>query len=147
MTVSPLENQVLQILIRRESLSLLQYTPEAFPWISSAEQEALDQLQKLVSEQARSIAGLQQFLARQHVSMGYVGTFPDYTGVNFIALDCLLLRLVAEQERLVAEMKDDLTRLGNAEALSHVQKFLDMKQHHLKAMQDLAARSSQTAVS
>lgn len=147
MNFSPAEVQVLQKIIRRESLSLLQYTPEAFPWIRSTEQESLAQLEKMVGEQARAIAGLQQLLARHRVPLGYVGTFPDYTGVNFIALDCLLQRLISEQRRGLTELARDLSQIMDGEARGLVEQMQEMKQRHLKALEGLAASRALAPVS
>ena len=138
---------LLQGILRRESLSLLQYIRDAFPWTSLEEQGAWPKLRHVVDEDAEGIAELGRFLARRRVPLPYVGMFPvDFTSINFVSLDYVLPRLLDEQRREAAALEADLARVADPEAHAQLQRLLDLKRRHLADLEGLAAAPNEPAV-
>jgi hypothetical protein len=131
---------VLQDVLRRESLSLLQYIRDAFPWTSLEEQEAWPRLRRVVEEDAHALAELAQFLARRRVPLPYIGMFPvDFTSINFVSLDYVVPRLLDEQRREAAALEAALARVTDPEAGEQLRRLLDLKRRHLGPLEGLTA--------
>ncbi len=131
---------VLQDLLRRESLSLLQYAGEAFPWAKSEDRATLDRLKQVIAEDKASIAGLGRFLARHRILPGYLGTYPmSYTSLGFVSLRFFLPRLLQEQRRAVADLERDLAAVTDPEVKAQLEGMLEMKRRHLATLEELAA--------
>ena len=138
---------VLQDVLRREGLSLLQYIRDAFPWTTVEEQEAWSLLRRAVDEDTQGLTELAQFLARRRVPLPYIGMFPvDFTSINFVSLDFVAPLLLNEQRREVAALEADLARLGDAEARAELQRLLDLKRRHLTVLEGLVAAPTEPAV-
>jgi hypothetical protein len=138
---------VLQGVLRRESLALLQYIRDAFPWTSLEEQEAWPRLRQVVEEDSHGLAELAQFLARRRVPLPYIGMFPvDFTSINFVSLDYVVPLLLDEQRREVAALEADQARVADPEAREQLQRLLDLKRRHLSALEGLAAAPTEPAV-
>jgi hypothetical protein len=138
---------LLQGVLRRESLALLQYIRGAFPWTGAEEQDAWGKLRQVVDEDGQAIAELGQFLVGHRVPLPYIGQFPvDFTSINFVSLDWVLPRLAEEQRREVAALEADLARATDAEARAELQRLLDVKRRHLPVLEGLAAAHPEPAV-
>jgi hypothetical protein len=143
--IDPRTASLLQRMIRREGRSLLQYLGDAFPWIKSGEQESLRQLHVLVKEERDAVAELAKFLSRQRVAPPYLGAYPmGFTTLNFVTLESLLPRLVAFQQRCVANLESDLHQIQDPDAIIAVHRLLEVKKRHLKALEALAAPAKET---
>jgi hypothetical protein len=131
---------LLQIIIRREGRSLLQYAGDAFPWTTPAHQPALAELRRMIQEDNEAIDALARYLRKRRMTPPYLGAYPmSFTGYGFVGLDHLLPLLVVYQRRSIADLERDLARLDDAGARAEVQKLLDLKQRHLKQLEELAA--------
>ena len=138
---------VLRDLVRRESRSLLQYVGEAFPWTSPEARDGLAQLQKLVAEERQATDEVSRFLFRHHLMPPYLGSYPsDFTTINFVSLAHLLPLLSDAERRSVADLERDMSNLGDPEARGLVQKVLDMKRQHQKALDALAGAQREPAL-
>jgi hypothetical protein len=138
---------LLQDVLRRESLSLLQYIRDAFPWTAVGEEEAWGQLRQLVDEDAAAITSLGHFLSRHKVPLPYVGQFPvDFTSINFVALDWVVPRLAEAQRREVATLEAEVPRAADPAARAALQELLEVKKRHLKLLEGLAASHHEPAV-
>jgi hypothetical protein len=138
---------LLQGVLRRESLSLLQYIRDAFPWTSLEEHDAWRQLREVVDEDTRAIADLGRFLARRRVPLPYIGQFPtDFTSINFVALDWVVRRLTDLQRHEVATLEADAAGRADLESRAALQKLLDVKRRHLLVLQGLTAPHPEPAV-
>jgi hypothetical protein len=138
---------LLQDVLRRNSLALLQYIRDAFPWTRLEEQEAWPKLRQVVEEDAHGLAELAGFLTRRRVPLPYVGTFPaDFTSINFVSLDFILPRLLEEQRREVAALGGDVARVTDPEAREQLGRLLDLKRRHLPVLEGLAAVPTEPAV-
>jgi hypothetical protein len=131
---------ILQDIVRRESRSLLQYVRDAYPWTNSREQQALTELLKLIEEDLKNAALLNQFLLRQHAKPPYLGPYPmAFANINYVTLDHLLPLLVEQQRQAIGRLESDLARLSDPAASAQVERILTTKQRHLKALEELSA--------
>jgi hypothetical protein len=138
---------LLQDVLRRESLTLLQYIRDAFPWTAVGEEETWGQLRQVVHEDTAAIAALGRFLTRRRVPLPYIGQFPvDFTSINFVALDWILQRLAEAQRREVATLEGHVQRAGDPEARAALQGLLEVKRRHLRELEGLLAPHSEPAV-
>jgi hypothetical protein len=138
---------VLQDIVRRESRSLLQYVGDAFPWTTPEARGTLTQLQKLVAEERQATDDISRFLFRHHLTPPYLGSYPsDFTTINFVSLEHLLPLLTDAERRAVANLERDLSSIGDPVARGLVQKLLDMKRQHLKALDALAGSHGEPAL-
>jgi hypothetical protein len=139
--------ELLQRVLRRESLALLQYVRDAFPWTRAGEDKALVDLREVIEEDRRALMDLGRFLTRCRVPLPYVGSYPaDFTTVNFISLDYLLPRLLAEQRREVGTLEAEVPAATDSEAREQLVRLLDVKRRHLGVLERLAADNRQPAV-
>jgi rubrerythrin len=131
---------VLEASVRRENRSFLQYVAEAFPWTSPAEQNALARIKKLIAEERQGAAALGRFLVRHKLPVPPLGVYPvEFTNFNYVSLDHLLPLLVQFEEKSIAQMESDLEAVKDSEARAQLHRLLDMKQHHLRELKQLAA--------
>jgi hypothetical protein len=131
---------LVQEIVRRESLSMLNYVGDAFPWTTSRGVPALARLQKLVHAHREAVAALGNFLTRKRMPVGYIGSYPTgYTTINFLSLDYLLPRLAADEARGVAALERDLAAISDPETQAQVKKLLAVKREHRQALDLLAA--------
>jgi hypothetical protein len=138
--LDPQSTAVLQEIVRRESLSLLSYVGDAFLWTTARGVPALGMLQQLVHAHREAVADLGRFLTRKRAPVGYIGSYPtSFTTINFVALDYLLPRLTADEQRGVARLERDLAAITDADAQDQAKRFLQLKRDRLRALELLAA--------
>jgi hypothetical protein len=131
---------LLQDVLRRESLSLLQYIRDAFPWTAVGEEATWGRLRQTADEDGRAVAALGRFLGRRRIPLPYVGQYPvDFTSINFVALDWLLPRLAEAQRHEVTALEADVKRATDPDACAELQRLLDVKRQHLAALEAPAA--------
>src|SRR5262249_45715257 len=124
----------------RESLSLLQYAGQAFPWAGADQHEALAQLRQVVEEDRCGTTELGRHLARKRIMPAYIGSFPtEFTSIGFASLRFLAPKLVAAQRQEIASLERDLAASGDPEAREQLQKLLDLKRRHLPILEALDA--------
>jgi hypothetical protein len=136
----------LEAVIRREGRSLLQYLSEAFPWPKTSGDPTPGKVRDLAREERDAVGTLVRFLARRRHTVPYLGAFPmGFTSLNFIALDVALSRLVEDGHRAVAALEADRAALTDPEAQAELDKFLELKRRHVKALEALATAPAATA--
>lgn len=141
--IDPATLATLHEIVRRESLSLLHYVGDAFPWTRDGGHAALARLRQIVDEDRRDTAGLVRYLQRRRATPPHFGSFPNwFTSINFVALDYLLPRVLDEQRQEVVALERDRTRLTDDEARSQVEQLLERKRHRLQALETLAAEQA-----
>jgi hypothetical protein len=137
---------VLQAVVRRESLSLLSYAGDAFPWATAREEEALHALRQLVHDERQAVVDLGRYLARHRVAPPPLGSYPShYTTMNFISLDYLLPRLRDEERALIVLLERDVASLKQPEAQALVKKLLEVKKRDLQELERLASLQGEPA--
>jgi hypothetical protein len=130
----------LSLLYRLASMgaySLLQYVGQSFPWSAEKSQGLRAQILTMAREERESAAQLMRVLQKKHVPMRVKGGFPShYTSGNFVAIDYLLPKLIAEHEKEVAEIERELPKVADEEAHTLAQTYLDMKRGHLRTLKE-----------
>jgi hypothetical protein len=115
--------------------SLLQYVGQSFPWSGDKSLLMRTQILTMAGEERDSAARLVRILQKKHVPLRVKGGFPShYTSGNFVSIDYLLPKLIAEHEKEVAEIERELPKVADEEALALAQSYLDMKRGHLQAL-------------
>jgi hypothetical protein len=139
----------LQDVVRRESLSVLMYADQAFPWTTSQGNDALGQIHKVIQSEREAVAALGRFLVRRRTPPGYIGSFPSsFTTINFLSLAHLLPRLIEYERGSIAELERDLAAITDAEARAYVARLLELKRKHLPLLEGLlSSHSPQPAAS
>jgi hypothetical protein len=141
--IDPRTRTLLHEVVRRESLSLLSYIGDAFPWATTAEDAALGRLLAVVAEERAAVAELGRWLARRREPLPYIGSYPTrFTTLNFLSLGYILTRLTAEQPKAIADLERDRAAVGDAEAKAELDKLLAVKKRSRAALEALAAPHS-----
>jgi hypothetical protein len=123
---------------RRESLSMLRYVGEAYPWTSAEGGAALKRLREIEAEDHAETTSLGQFLFRRHVPPSFTGSFPSgFLTINFLALEHLLPRLIVDQRRAVAVLERDFAAVVDSDAKAVLEKILAVKREHLAELETL----------
>ena len=127
-------------LIAMGSTSLLQYISEAVPWSADAAHVAVNQVCAIAHEERDEVARLTRLLQKRHLDLPKTGSYPSqFTTMNFVTIDYLLPRLIAEGQREIAELQGRLRLTSDDEILGWLQGYLGMKERHLQALQALTA--------
>lgn len=135
--------KLLQRLIAMGSTSLLQYVCESVPYSTDAAHADFDRVQTAAAEERDAIARLTRFLQKRHERLTKTGSYPShFTTINFVSLNYLLPKLVAEHQREVAEIGAAISDGGDEEAQALAEGYLEMKRQHLGTLRELAARTT-----
>ena len=136
--MDPRTQAVLQQAFRRESLSMLRYVGEAYPWASVEGGAALKRLRDIEAEDRAATTGLGRFLFRRHIPPSFTGSFPGgFMTINFLALEHLLPRLIASQRQAVADLERDAAAVTDPDARAELDKLLAVKREHLAELEAL----------
>lgn len=130
-------HRLLQDILGREKLSLLQYVRAAYPWTTSTERELLGKLDKMIVQEQAAGARLARYLMRQRLALPFLGNYPDFTGINFLSLDHVVPLLIEHQRKAIAQLERDLTCLYDVEVRALVQAILDLKKDHLQQLEKM----------
>lgn len=123
---------LLQQTFRRESLSLLRYIGEAFPWTVAAGHPALARVAEIVAEDRAATESFGRFLFRRRIPPSFSGAYPSgFTTLNFLSLEYLLPRLVDTQRQALADLESDVGAVTDADAKAELEKLLAVKRLHL----------------
>ena len=136
----------LQGVLRRESLSLLAYIGDAYPWTSTGGIPGRDILKKLVRQEVDAVSSLGRFLVRHKVTPGFIGSYPsEFTSFNFVALGFLVPRLLELQKRSIAELQADLAKVTDGPARQELERLLGVKKMTLAGLEMVAASAPDPA--
>ena len=136
--IDPRTQALLQQAFRRESLSMLRYVGEAFPWTTDAGGAVLARLREIEAEDRAAVAGLGRFLFKRHIPPSFSGSFPGgFMTINFLSLEHLLPRLVDAQRQAVADLERDAAAAADADAQAELEKLLAVKRLHLSELEAL----------
>src|SRR5262245_41366171 len=137
---------LLQGIVRRESLSMLTYVGEAFPWTAARDADALARLKQIVTANNEAVAALGRYLTKHRQPLTFLGSYPGgFTTINFISLNHILPKLVASERANVAALERDLHALSDKDARAEVEKLLEVKKKQLEKLESLAASHTKTA--
>src|SRR5580658_8170813 len=139
MVIDPQTVDRLHAIVRRETLSLLMYVGQAFPWTTVKQLGNLAELKRIIDEEKAAIASLGLYLARRRAPVPWLGSYPsDFTTVNFLSLDYILPRLVDFERSSLAQLEKDLPAIHDTDARQQMAKLLQMKREHLRELELLA---------
>jgi hypothetical protein len=129
----------LHALVRRETLSILMYVGQAFPWTTVKQVGNLAELKRIVDEEREAIANLGQYLTRRRAPVPWIGSYPSsFTTINFLSLEFILPRLIEFERRSVDELEKDLLAIQDGEVKGPLTRLLQMKREHLRELELLA---------
>lgn len=130
--------KLLQQTFRRESLSMLRYIGEAFPWTVAAGDGVLKRVSQIVAEDRNATEALGRFLFRRRIPPSFSGAYPSgFTTLNFVSLEYLLPRLSQTQRQAVADLERDVAAVTDADAKAELEKLLAVKRLHLTELETL----------
>jgi hypothetical protein len=132
--------------LRRESLSVLQYAGQASPWARENEHGAVKEIRQLWEEDRECIGDLTRYLATHRVRPPFIGAFPtSFTTLNFIGIDFVLDKLVKDQKRAIGDLERDLAAISDAQAKEPLLRMLEVKKKHLPILERLASQQTRPA--
>lgn len=137
--------EVLLNLLARESRSLLHYLSEVLPWPMPEDPATLARLERITTEEQRQVTALGRFLVRQRIIPPTLPPFPDFTWINFVALELVLPVLIEEERKAIAQLERDVAAVTDPPALALVNQLLETKRQHLQALEALAAVQAEKA--
>ncbi len=137
--IDPQTVERLQEIMRRESLSVLMYVGQAYPWTTARNNAALGELKRIIDEEREAIHALGVFLMRRRASLPWVGSFPtSFTTINFLSLEHILPRLIDYEQKSIPLLEKDLHAIQDADARTKVRALLEVKQQHVRELELLA---------
>ena len=127
-------------LISMGSSSLLQYVSESFPWSADPTHIALARVVTIAHSERDAVTRLTRLLQKKHLSLPPFGSYPShFTTMNFVSLDYLLPKLIAEHEKETSEIEARLHLSDDEEIRKLAQGYLDLKRGHLQTLKDLTS--------
>jgi hypothetical protein len=130
-------NSLLGILNR----SLIMYLAEADPWTQPEQQQAAETLQRIVDDQRRDVNRLAELIIDRFARID-PGQWPmEFTDLNFLSLDYLLLELVRHQRQDIAQIQRCVAMLtGDRRARDLAEEILGSEKAHLEALEELVSQ-------
>ena len=122
-----------------EHRSLPTYLADACPWTHTGDEKATAALVNIVADR-QALAGRIAELIDDRGGRVDTGSFPmEYTDMNLLSLDFLLLELVRCQKRDIADIEQIVTALAaDREARDLAEEVLGAARAHLEALEELA---------
>jgi hypothetical protein len=139
------EQRLNQVLIRLYR-SLLQYTAECWPWLDAGENGERQTLQQMAADQQAQVGRIVELLLNRGANVEFDNYPTEYTDLHYVALDYLLGQLIADEEELLAEIRDVQGDLAtDREAVALLRDIAGLEQEHLQTLRTLASQASQGA--
>ena len=138
-------NRVLARLYR----SLLQYAVDCWPWTSATDTAASEMpeqrvIEEMTARQQEFVARLADLITRRGDVVDF-GSFRDNSELNYVSLDYLLGKLIADEQGLIAELQVALPALQHdAEATALVSELLAVETQNLTQLRELSRSVSAT---
>jgi hypothetical protein len=118
--------------------SLLQYVSDSSPWTTDRTQAACVQILELAAQERHSVTHILRYLQKHHVRPRVLGSYPaHFTMMNYITIDCLLPRLIADEEKNLADIDRLLAATTDEEARSLIEAHRDLKRRQLQTLREL----------
>ena len=140
-------NDILNRLVARLYRSLLQYTVECWPWTTSSESpDGKSPEEKTVDQMA---ARQQEFLGRlvdllqARGDVVDFGNFPDNSELHYVSLDYLLGKLIADEQKLVADLEAARAAIHNdPPAATLLVELIAAEKENVSRLRELAAKAA-----
>ncbi len=131
---------LLHRLVGMGSRSLLQYVCQAFPYSADKADGAFARVQAIAAEESDATARLIRHFQKNRLRLPPIESFPShFTTINFVSLDYLVPKLIAEHKSETAELEGRLRQIEDEDVRVLGQSYLDMKRRHLQTLHELAA--------
>jgi hypothetical protein len=125
-------------LIAMGSSSLLQYVSESFPWSADPAHAALARVLTIAHSEHDAVTRLTRLLQKKYLPVPALGSYPShFTTMNFVSLEYLLPKLIAEHAKETAEIEAKLQLTDDEEIRKLAHAYLDMKRGHLQTLKEL----------
>lgn len=134
------QNQRLNLLLIRLLRSLLQYTAECWPWASVDESGEQQAIADMGQSQLVYVHRLVDLLVERGWPIDF-GTYPtEFTDLHYVGLDFLLGELIADEDKLIAELQRGQSELaGGHAAESLIAAVLESERGHAARLRELSA--------
>jgi hypothetical protein len=142
---------VLNRLVARVYRCLLQYTVECWPWTPSAESpDGKSPEQKAIEQMAvrqQEFVGRLVELLSQRGQVADFGNYPDNSGLHYVSLNYLVGKLLADEERLVAELESAREAVRNdPPAATLIVELLAAEKQNLAKLHELATKTAPAVI-
>ena len=145
---------VLNRVLARLYRSLMQYAVDCWPWTSSTDTAASDSpgsdspgqksIEQMTARQQEFVARLADLITSRGNVVDF-GSFRDNSELNYVSLDYLLGKLIADEQGLIAELQVALPALQHdAEATALVSELLAVETQNLTQLRELSRSVSAT---
>lgn len=115
--------------------SLLQYVSEACPWTTDQTKGEFKEILAFANEERDAVSKMMRYLQKQHQRRVVFGSYPShYTTMNYVTIDHLLPKLVADTESQIAELDKASQSDSNSEVHAMIRSFVQVKRRHLAAL-------------
>ena len=122
-------------LIEMGTRSLLQYTSESVPWAGDKRRDAIAAIFQAAEEERDEVARLTCILQKKRIRLPVPSSYPShFTTSNFVSVDYLLPRLIAEHDKEIAEIERHLALIDDEEIRKLAEDYLAMKRRHLDTL-------------
>src|SRR5262245_41497894 len=102
-------SEFLQVLLRKETRSLLQYASESFPWAPAKHEKELKALRHMAKTELEGLALLAKVMSRHKIGIPFAGAYPQsFTTMNFIDWSFFLPLLIADQKERIEDLQEGL---------------------------------------
>jgi len=134
--------ELLNRLLARLGRGLVQYAVDCWPWTNGADDAELRALEQIAKKQQQFVARLVELIS-QRGGVPDFGVFADYSDLNYVSLDYLLGKLIADEQSLIAEVETAQAALrGDAEAAALAGELSSAEKEHLARLRDMAKTST-----
>jgi hypothetical protein len=139
-------SDLLNRLLVRIYRGVMQYAVECWPWSAAADANGVEPpeqraIEKMAARQQQFIGRLVGLLSKRRAAVDF-GVYPDNSELHYVSLDYMIGKLIADEERLVAELESAQKGLqGDPEAAKLVAELLAAEKQHLAQLRDLAAKA------
>lgn len=126
-----------------ENRSLATYLADACPWTHPGDEPASQALAHILTDQRQMVGRLGELIESRGGRIDR-GSFPiEYTDLNLLSLDFLVLELIRCQKRDIADIERIVAALGaDREARELAEEVLGSERAHLEALEDLVKQPS-----
>src|SRR5579863_9768791 len=133
------QNEVLNWVLIVIGRSLLQYTPQAWPWTRNGATQLHKTLEQLISEQSDRVRQLAELLDSRRFTVEF-GVFPDFTDLHFLSLEYLLPHLRDNERWVVEQVESAVQRAaGDPDGSALLARVLEGERATLAKLEEVTA--------
>jgi glycerol dehydrogenase-like iron-containing ADH family enzyme len=142
--MTPRQLTILNRILVRHLSSLLQYIPQAQPWVPPEQTAIMEQLEKLIEEERESCKVLSDAIIEAKGVLAPVRFSPAFGSSHYMALERYLHWLVPYYQWMLSEDEKDLAMLDDESARQAAKPVVEICRKHLKDLERLAEEASRS---